>query len=101
MKGLGFMSDEATIAELIKRRRRQVWVHSIIYYKMDTNLIDDSTWSKWAEELEELQRQYPDISDSAEFADVFKGFEHSTGSTLPLDDPEMNRIAQRLIDICS
>ena len=34
------------IAELIMRRRRQVLIHSVIYYKMDTNLISDATWSK-------------------------------------------------------
>lgn len=94
------MSDEE-IAELIKRRRRQVWVHSIIYYKLNANLVSDAKWSEWAAELENLQRLYPTISDSVEFADIFRGFDHSTGSTLPLDDLEMNCIAQRLIDICS
>ena len=34
------------IRELISRRRRQVLVHSVIYYKLNANLIDDATWSK-------------------------------------------------------
>ena len=46
------------VAELLNRRRRQILVHSIIYYKMDDNLISDSAWSAWATELEELQKKY-------------------------------------------
>lgn len=88
------------IAELIVRRRRQVLVHSIIYYKMDQNLISDATWSKWALELEELQNNYPDIADKLPYADAFKNFDHSTGSNLPLDDPWANDRARQLISIC-
>ena len=50
------------VAELLNRRRRQILVHSIIYYKMDDNLISDSAWSAWATELEELQKKYPEIT---------------------------------------
>ena len=50
------------IKELIERRRRQVLVHSVIYYKLNENLITDSQWSMWALELEELQNAYPDIA---------------------------------------
>ena len=50
------------IAELITRRRRQLLVHSIIYYHMNDNLITDDQWAKWAIELEELQRDYPEIA---------------------------------------
>ena len=49
------MPSRKSIAELLNRRRRQILVHSIIYYKMNDNLISDSTWSAWATELEELQ----------------------------------------------
>ena len=87
------------IAELITRRRRQVLIHSVIYYKMDTNLISDATWSKWALELEELQKKYPDIADELPYAEVFRDFDHSTGSNLPLDDPWANEKARWLIKI--
>lgn len=40
-----FMSD-SKIKELISRRRRQILVHSVIYYKLNENLIDDATWSR-------------------------------------------------------
>ena len=75
------------IVELISRRRRQILVHSIIYYKMNDNLVSDSQWAAWALELEELQNQYPDIADECPFADAFDGFEHSSGYGLPLDNP--------------
>ena len=45
------------IAELITRRRRQILVHSVIYYEMNDNLIPDSQWVSWANELYELQKQ--------------------------------------------
>lgn len=87
------------IAELINRRRRQVLIHSVIYYKMDTNLISDAIWSKWALELEELQKKYPDIAEKLPYADAFRDFDHSTGSNLPLDDPWANSKARWLIKI--
>lgn len=69
------------VAELLNRRRRQILVHSIIYYKMDDNLISDSAWSAWATELEELQKKYPDIAAKVPYAEEFKDFDHSTGRT--------------------
>jgi hypothetical protein len=74
------------IAELINRRRRQILVHSIIYYKMDDNLIPDHRWSSWAVELKELQDKYPQIASECVFADAFEEFDPSTGYNLPLDD---------------
>ena len=42
------------IAELINRRRRQLLVHSIIYYRFDKNIVSDSVWTEWAIELADL-----------------------------------------------
>lgn len=80
------MNKEA-IAALINRRRRQILVHSIIYYRFNDNLISDAQWSEWALELEELQVQYPDIASQCVYAEAFEDFDHSTGQNLPLDDP--------------
>lgn len=85
------------VAELLNRRRRQILVHSIIYYKMDDNLISDSAWSAWATELEELQKKYPDIAAKVPYAEEFKDFDHSTGMNLPLDDPWAVNKARQLI----
>lgn len=91
--------DTTQIKELISRRRRQVLVHSVIYYKLNDNLIDDTTWSKWALELEELQNQYPKIAADCPLAKEFLNFDHSTGMSLPLDNPWAVRTAQYLLSI--
>lgn len=38
-------------------------------------------------ELERLQADYPDIAAKCPLAEAFKDFDHSTGQSLPLDDP--------------
>ena len=86
------------IRELINRRRRQILVHSIIYYTMDDNLISDHTWAEWAKELCELQEQYPEIADECVYADAFSEFDASTGYNLPLDDRWGNRKARQLLN---
>ena len=82
---------------LIRRRRLQVWVHSVIYYGYNENLISDATWSKWACELEDLQRRYPELAERVEYADVFRNFDHSTGSNLPMNNQSINNRAAYLI----
>lgn len=92
--------DEMTqIGTLIGRRRRQILVHSVIYYKMNENIISDQQWSDWAVELEQLQRDYPDIAEVSPLHEAFKDFEHSSGQTLPLEDPWAVRTAQWLLTI--
>lgn len=85
------------IKELIERRMRQVLVHSIIYYKFNDNLVTDDQWAKWALELENLLRDYPDIAKTCTYAKAFEGFDHSSGYNLPLDDPWGVRKATMLI----
>lgn len=87
------------IRELITRRRRQILVHSIIYYKLDDCIVSDNQWAEWAVELEELQNDYPDIADECPFADAFEGFEHSSGYNLPLDNPWGVHKARYLIEM--
>ena len=87
------------IKELISRRRRQILVHSVIYYRLNDNLIDDTTWSKWAVELEKLQNQYPKIAAECPLAKEFINFDHSTGMSLPLDDQWAVRTARYLLSI--
>ena len=86
-----------SIADIITQRRRQVLVHSVIYYKLNDNIVSDSKWSQWAEELEELQKRYPDIAKKCPYAEEFEGFDHSTGCDLPLDDEWANNKARQLL----
>ena len=85
------------IAERIARRRRQLLIHSIIYYRFDDNLITDAQWTHWAIELENLQADYPDIAEKCPYAKEFVGFDHSTGYNLPLGDIWANRKARQLL----
>lgn len=80
------MTDGA-IKELIQRRRRQLLVHSCIYYAYNESLVTDAQWAKWAVELEQLQKDYPALAAEVRWADAFKNFDHSTGYDLPYDQP--------------
>ena len=73
------------IPALINRRRRQILVHSYIYYKLGTSIIDDHKWDKWARDLVDLQKVYPTIAKKVPYHDAFKGFDGSTGYNLPVD----------------
>lgn len=53
---------------------------------MNENIVDDTTWSRWAVELEELQNNYPKIAEQVPLHKEFENFDHSTGSDLPLDN---------------
>ena len=94
----GVEADE--VRSLILRRRLQVLVHSCIYYELNDNIIPDNTWSAWAEELAELQKQYPKIADRVDYAKEFKDFDGSTGFHLPTRNPEIMAKARYLLKIC-
>lgn len=74
-------------------------VHSVIYYKLNENLVSDSQWSAWALELETLQKEHPEIAAECCYADEFEGFDHSSGMDLPLDDPWAVATARYLVGI--
>lgn len=70
------------IQNLIKRRRFQMMVHSCIYYYLDTTIITDATFDKWAYELRDLQKQYPNESKRAPMYEDFKDWDGTTGFKL-------------------
>lgn len=84
-----------TVAEKIRQRRRQMLVHSFLYYELDSNIIDDYTWSKWGIELAELQKKYPKESAEVEYADLFSDWDGSSGAHLVYDE-KIKSIAYRL-----
>lgn len=72
------------IEELIHRRRRQILLHSYLYYQLDKNLISDHTYDEWCKELAELQLKHPKECASVKFYyKEFKDFDGSTGYHLP------------------
>lgn len=83
------------VVEAIARRRRQMLVHSCLYYKLDESVIDDHTWTHWAQQLAKLQSKY---GHRIGFYDaVFADWDGSTGHHLPADADVM-RVARRTCD---
>lgn len=77
------MTPEDTAA-LIQRRRRQVVLHSFLYYRMDEPIISDAVFDKWSVELVRLQASYPLISKKVAYhLDYFKDWDGSTGCDIP------------------
>lgn len=79
------LSDNAAL-KLINRRRRQMHVHSIIYYHMHTNIIPDATFDKWAVELASLQKDFPHLVHKGYMPGVFANWTGDTGMHLPMTD---------------
>lgn len=84
--------------EAIARRRRQMLIHSYLYYGTDTQVIDDHTWTQWAQQLARLQRKY---GWRIGFYDrLFKDWNGSTGHHLPTNagvDYNVVRVAERML----
>ena len=83
----------------IKQRRLQMLVHSCIYYVLDNNIISDSTWSKWALELRDIQHKYPEISKEVEYAEYFKEWDGSSGAFLPIHEDWVMQKAYKLLSL--
>lgn len=88
---------DATIVELIKRRRLQILVHSALYYTLNENVISDHTYDMWSKELAELQRAYPQESQQAPFYEDFAEFDGSSGFDLPHKAPDVVNRARHIL----
>ena len=99
MRLMHTQNKEECIKALILRRRLQVWVHSMIYYNLNANIVSDAVWSRWAEDLECLQTMYPELASEVEYAEVFEEFDHATGANLPTDNERINSKAAYLLKI--
>ena len=86
------------IAEKIQQRRRQMLVHSYIYYELDQNIVSDTKWSTWAKELAELQNKYPNMSKKIPYAEQFVDWDGSSGAFLEYDE-DIITIAEKLLEL--
>lgn len=89
-----------TIKEKIRQRRRQMLVHSYIYYELDDNIVSDAQWAKWAKELEQLQRNYPKESAEVEEYEQFKDWDGSSGAFLNFGE-NIKTVAKILLELKS
>ena len=85
------------IKEKIRQRRRQMLVHSYIYYELNDNLVSDAQWAKWAKELEQLQKNYPKESEEVEYYEDFKDWDGSSGAFLNFGE-NIKTVAKILLD---
>lgn len=84
--------------EKINLRRSQLHVHSIIYYFLNTSIISDAQFDKWANELVELQAACPESQYSGYMPAVFKDWTGDTGMHLPVRD-DMLSLARSLVSM--
>lgn len=86
--------SESGVRELIRRRRRQMLVHSCMYYRLGTSIWTDKQFDSCARELVKLQAKYPNISKTVEYYENFKDWDGTTGYHLqPMGDPEILALA--------
>ncbi len=86
-----------TIQEKIKQRRRQMLVHSYIYYELNQNIVSDHKWAEWAKELQELQQKYPKESAEVEYYEDFKDWDGSSGAFLEFGE-NIKTVAKILLE---
>lgn len=105
MTQLSLFQDEldTEIMAKIKRLRRQIVVHSIIYYRFSDNIWPDGQYDKVARRLKELQAAYPRESEAQ--TDLYEDFKNWDKDTCPsgydlkaTTDVNMIRKAKQVLD---
>lgn len=76
--------EKVEITSKINRLRKCILVHSTLYYELNTTLITDEQWDKWAKELVELQKEHKRIASKCVFHKYFKGWKGESGYHLPI-----------------
>lgn len=91
--------EKERIIALIRRRRRQILVHSCLYYKLNTNIISDEEFDKWCKELRELHQKYPQYMKINCYDAAFAKWGGFSGFDLPIGEPAILRVAYRLLNV--
>ena len=88
------MTYTPTLPEIIRRKRRFVLVHSILYYRLNETVISDAKFDEVAHELAAYQQTSPEFCMTVDFyPEEFKDFNGETGYHLPLLDPSCTCMA--------
>lgn len=89
--------DEDVLLRIVQLRR-QIMLHSYLYYGLNENIWEDHEWEKRAQELHKLQIEH---GWNINFYDeVFKNWTGQSGFWLPTNkglDENINRIALRIL----
>ena len=86
------------IQSKIRQRRSQMLVHSRIYYILDENIVSDDKWQQWANELRDIQEQYPQCINIGFYDREFATWNGDSGAFLPLNDPYVVNKTQQVIN---
>lgn len=73
-------------------------LHSTLYYYLDSPVIDDATFDKWAVELAELQAKHPEFKHEGYMPAIFEDWTGDTGFHLPVTEDILFK-AQRHLDL--
>lgn len=90
-------NGKQVIKDRIIRLRRLMLVHSCIYYELNNNVISDHQWQAWADELEKLQKDNPDLCKLDYFDFAFRDWNGATGNHLPHRHPWVYNKAKYVI----
>ena len=93
-----FPNPEDPTAELIKRRRLQMLIHSCLYYELDNELISDAQFDTWALELAELLSKHSNVY-SDRFDQYFEDWTGDTGMHFNHRDPWVLSRAEYLVKL--
>lgn len=66
---IGRREVSEAIKEFIRRRRRQLIVHRVLYYCYDKNIIPDRQYDLWNAELTRAEADHPELAEQVEFHD--------------------------------
>lgn len=88
---------EPTILERVNQRRRQILVHSFLYYQLNTSKVDDHKYDSFVNDLIDLQAKYPEIAEQGIFADEFRGFQTGDSFKLPYSHPDVQQWAYKFL----
>lgn len=76
---------KSAVLDKINHLRRKMLVHSYLYYALDSSIVDDITFDRWAKELVLLQKEYPSEASQCVYNESFKLFDGTTGFNLERD----------------
>lgn len=91
------MSRNEITVEWMNRRQNQLLVHSFLYYQLDTNIISDTTFDLWSDELAKAMKSHPKLAEQTHHYKAFKDFDGSSGFDLPFTTPDVQNRAYHLL----
>ena len=88
----------------ISTLQRWILVHSILYYEMDTSVVEDKVFDANARQLVQMQAEHPGEAEETQYWYVFFDFDGSTGFDLPYrltkaDKEYLKHIASHVLEL--